>query len=110
MQYLEFVDKFFGRKAMFEKLDKLMMAGLGVATMTREKAEQLFDESVEKGKASKEDRGGFVKDVMDRAEESRKDLEKLISDQIRHAVNGMELATKDDIKRIEVKLDLLLAK
>ena len=94
---------------MFEKFDKLMMAGLGVATMTREKAEQLFDEYVEKGKASKEDRGGFVKDVMDRADESRRDLEKLISEQIRNVVNGMELATKDDVKRIEAKLDQLLA-
>lgn len=95
---------------MFETIDKLMLAGLGAMTMTREKAEEIFDEYVEKGKAQKDQRSGFVKDLMDRAEKSRKDMEKLISEQVEKAVTNQPLATKDDIKRLETKLDLLLSK
>ena len=95
---------------MFETLDKVMLAGLGAMSMTKEKAEQIFDEYVEKGKAHKEHRAGFVKDVMDQAEKAKDDLEKVISEQVEKAMTKQPMATKDDIKRIEAKLDQLLAK
>lgn len=95
---------------MFEALDKLMLAGLGAMSMTREKAEEIFDEYVEKGKAQKEQRSGFVKDVMDQAEKAKTDLEKTISEQLEKALVKQPLATKEDIKRIEEKLDQLLAR
>ena len=95
---------------MFETLDKVMLAGLGAMSMTKEKAESIFDEYVEKGKAQKEHRAGFVKDVMDQAEKAKTDLEKVISEQIEKAMGKQPMATKEDIKRIEAKLDQLLAK
>lgn len=95
---------------MFETLDKLMLAGLGAMSMTREKAEQIFDEYVEKGKAEKGHRAGFVQDLMDQADKSKGDLEKMISEQLAKAMGKQPLATKEDLKRIEEKLDQLLAR
>lgn len=95
---------------MFETLDKLMMAGMGAMSMTKEKAEEIFDEYVEKGKVQKENRSGFVKDVMDQADKAKADLEKTISEQVEKALGKQPLATKEDIKRIEDKLDQLLAR
>ena len=95
---------------MFEALDKIMLAGLGAMSMTKEKAESIFDEYVEKGKAQKEHRDGFVKDVMDHAEKAKGDLEKVISEQVEKAMSKQPMATKEDIKRIEAKLDELLTK
>ena len=95
---------------MFEALDKLMLAGLGAVSMTRERAEKIFDEYVSRGKVEKEARTGFVKEVVDTAEKTRKDLEKLIADQVHKTVDKLELATRDDIKGLEEKLDRLLGK
>ena len=95
---------------MFEALDKLMLAGLGAVLMTQERAEKIFDEYVEKGKAEKSGRSGFVKELMDHAEKNRKNLEKLVSDQVNHTISQLGLATGKDIKRIEKKLDQLLSK
>lgn len=95
---------------MFETLDKVMLAGLGALTMTRERAEKMFDEYVSKGQAAKEARTGFVKEVMDGAEKTRLELQKLVSDQVRQTVNNLHVATKDDIQRIEQKLDQLLSR
>jgi polyhydroxyalkanoate synthesis regulator phasin len=95
---------------MFEALDKLMLAGLGAVSMTRERAEKIFDEYVSRGKVEKEARTGFVKEVVDTAEKTRKDFEKLISEQVHKTVAKLELATRDDIKRLEEKLDQLLDK
>jgi polyhydroxyalkanoate synthesis regulator phasin len=95
---------------MFETLDKLMLAGLGALTMTRERAEKLFDEYVSKGQAEREARSGFVKEVMDSADRTRAEFQRLVADQVRQTVNNLHLATKDDLLRIELKLDQLLAK
>jgi polyhydroxyalkanoate synthesis regulator phasin len=95
---------------MFETLDKLMLAGLGALTMTRERAEKLFDEYVSKGQAEREARGGFVKEVMDNADRTRAELQRLVADQVRQTISNLHLATKDDLLRIELKLDQLLAK
>ncbi len=95
---------------MFETLDKLMLAGLGALTMTRERAEKLFDEYVSKGQAEREARSGFVKEVMDSADRTRAEFQRLVADQVRQTINNLHLATKDDLLRIELKLDQLLAK
>jgi polyhydroxyalkanoate synthesis regulator phasin len=94
---------------MFETLDKLFLAGLGAMSMTREKAEKIFDDYVKKGQAQRENKSGFVKDLLETAEKSRTDMEKLISEQVKKVVATTPIATKDDIQRIEQKLDQILA-
>jgi len=94
---------------MFESLDRLMLATMGAATMTREKAEKIFDEYVARGQAEKENRSGFVKEVMDTAEKARTDMEQLVAKQVKTTMEKLEVATAEDIRRIEGKLDQLLA-
>jgi polyhydroxyalkanoate synthesis regulator phasin len=93
---------------MFETLDKIMLASLGAVTMTQEKAERIFDEYVDKGRDVRKSRSGFVKEIMDSAEKTRTELEKIISEQVKKSVDNMHLATKEDISRIEGKLDKVL--
>ena len=93
---------------MFEALDKLVLAGLGAMSMTRERAEKIFDEYVQRGQAEKAARSGFVKEVMDTAAKTRQDLEKLVSEQVDRAVGKLRLATREDLQRVEEKLDQLL--
>ena len=95
---------------MFETLDKFMLAGLGALSMTKERAEKIFDEYVNRGQAEKAGRTGFVKELMDTAEKTRTDFEKIISDQIHQAVTKLKLTTHEDIQRLEKKLDKLLSR
>lgn len=92
---------------MFETLDKMMLAGLGVISMTRERADKIFDEYVSRGKLEKENRTGFVKAVMDAADKNRAELEKLVEKQVRETMESLNLPTRDDLKRIEQKIDAL---
>ena len=89
---------------MFEALDKILLAGLGAASMTREKAEKIFDEYVARGQAERGGKSGFVKELMTHAEKARKDLEKMVSEQVHLAISKLDLATKEDISRIEQRL------
>jgi polyhydroxyalkanoate synthesis regulator phasin len=92
---------------MFEALDKLFLAGLGAVSMTKEKAEQIFVEYVKKGEAQRGSKNGFVKELLETAEKTRADMEKLISEQMKKAIAANPIATKEDIKRLELKLDKL---
>ena len=89
---------------MFETLDKILLASLGAVSMTRERAEKIFDEYVARGQAERGNRNGFVKELMDHADKARKDVEKMVSDQVQAAIGKLDLATKKDIERIEQKL------
>lgn len=95
---------------MFETLDKVFLAGLGAISMTKEKAEQIFDEYVKKGAVERDQKGGFVKEILDTAEKTRADMEKMVAEQVKKAVASIPLATKEDLKRVEQKLDQILAK
>jgi poly(hydroxyalkanoate) granule-associated protein len=93
---------------MFETLDKMMLAGLGAISMTRERAEKIFDEYVSRGKLEKESRTGFIKAMMDAAEKNREEFEKLIDKQVRETVEHLNLPTRDDVQRLEKKIDELV--
>jgi polyhydroxyalkanoate synthesis regulator phasin len=95
---------------MFETLDRMMLAGLGAISMTRERAEKIFDEYVSRGKLEKESRTGFVKAMMDAADKNRAEFEKLIDKQVRQTIEHLNLPTRDDIQRLEQKVDKLLSR
>ena len=95
---------------MFETLDKVLLAGLGAMSITRDRAEKIFDEYVSRGQAEKTARAGFVKELMDAAEKTRAEFEKVISEQVGRTVGTLNLATHDDLHRVEEKLDQLLSR
>lgn len=103
--------KFFKRsKTMLDTFEKMMFAGIGAMSMTREKAEKIFDEYVNKGKEKRENQPKFVQEMLDQAEKTRSEFEEMIDKQIKKTIEKLDLATKEDIKRIENKLDTLLSK
>ena len=93
---------------MLESLDRLMLAGLGMLSMTRQKAEEIFDEYVRRGMAERAGRTGFVQEMVETAERTRAELQKLVADQVRQAVEALHLASREDVQRLEKKLDELL--
>ncbi len=95
---------------MLEGLSKLMYAGLGAVQLTRQRAEEFFDECVKKGQADPKARSRFVQDLLASAKDARQDLEKVVTERVEKAVAEMRLATREDVARLEAKLDRLLEK
>ena len=95
---------------MFDAVEKMMLAGLGAMSMTKEHAEKIFDDYVSRGKVEKDKKEGFIREILDTAEKTRADLEKIIDNQVKETIGKLNLASKDDIKRLETKIDKLLKK
>jgi polyhydroxyalkanoate synthesis regulator phasin len=95
---------------MLETVQRLMEAGLGAVSITRERAEKIFDEMVRRGQMEKTGREQFVNDLVNAAGETRNDLEGLVADQVHKVLVRLNLPTREDLARLEAKIDQLLAR
>ncbi|MGC9455136.1 MAG: phasin family protein [Phycisphaerae bacterium] len=94
---------------MFDTINKVMLSGLGLMSITRERAEKIFDELVQRGQLEKSQRGRFVEDLTGTAKQARKEFQDILAKQVRESLERLNLPTRDDIVRLETKLDSLLA-
>lgn len=92
---------------MKDLIGKMVSIGFGLAEITKEQAEKLVDELVKRGEMSRADSAGFVNELMKKAEDARQRMKDSVRDSVRSVVAELKLATKDDIERLERKLDAL---
>lgn len=81
-------------------LEKGFLAGIGLLSMTREKAQNIFDELSHEGEVQKNEVKQWVDQLSDRGEEERQALRKLIRDEMKKVLDDLGLATKEDIQKL----------
>ena len=86
-------------------LEKGFLAGIGLLSMTREKAQKLIDELSHEGEVQKNEVKQWVDQLSDRGEEERLAVRKLIRDELKKVLDEMGLATKEDIQKLYEKHD-----
>jgi len=87
-------------------IKKAMLAGLGA----QEKAKEFVEELVRTGELSKGEGASLVKEWASKAEESTKDMDHKIKDSIAAAFEKLNLATRDDMERLEKKIQGISAR
>ncbi len=92
---------------MFDLFKKGVLMGLGAVTITKEKAEQIVDELVKKGEVAKDKRPQAVQDLLKKAEEQEKALFDKITAEVNKALAKLDIPTKEDLKKLEKKIDAL---
>jgi polyhydroxyalkanoate synthesis regulator phasin len=91
-----------------EIIDRVLLASIGAMFLTRERAEEIFDEYLQKWEAEKAVRGTIVEEMIRRSQEAHKELEMILADHVKEMARKLNLAKNDDLLRIERKLDKLL--
>lgn len=92
---------------MFDLFKKGVLMGLGAVTITKEKAEQIVDELVKKGELAKDKRPQAVQDLLKKVEEQEKALFDKITAEVNKALAKLDIPTKEDLKKLEKKIDEL---
>lgn len=87
-----------------DDLKKVLLAGIGLTAMTYDKAEQFVKEMIDKGRLTI-DEGKELQSELKR--KSQAEAEGFL-EQIKEKSQSLQYATKDDLKRLEEKLDALL--
>ena len=81
-------------------LEKGFLAGIGLLSMTREKAQKVIEELTHEGEVQRSEVKEWVDQLSSRGEEERQALRKLVRDEVKKVLDEMGLATKEDIQKL----------
>ncbi|MEK6647421.1 MAG: phasin family protein [Candidatus Firestonebacteria bacterium] len=91
-------------------LEKILLAGLGAFALSEERTKELIEELVKRGEVTAKDGEGIIKEFLKKAKQSRIEIEDKVKAEIKKALPKMNIATQDDIKRLEKKINDLVKK
>ena len=94
---------------MFELIRKTVLAGIGAATLTKEKAEELVDELIQRGEVASEERPKVVRELVTKAEKASKEWHERVEKAVKETVERLGIPTKADLDALNRKIDELAA-
>ena len=95
---------------MTDLIKSTILAGLGILTLTREKAEDLARDLIKKGELSKTEEATFVKELMEKSGKSGSEVKKKIEETVEETLKKLNIPTYKDLDEIKEKLDKLIKK
>src|SRR4051794_37979581 len=88
-----------------DMLKRYLDAGIAFTQMTRARAEGIVKDLVKAGEVQRDQTQERVDELMDRSRKNTEQLLELVRSEVRQQFSAMGLATKDDIERIEARLN-----
>ena len=89
---------------MKEIFKKAMMTGIGIASMTREKLEELAKNIAEESKLAEDEGKKFVDEVLREADEAKKNIEVQVKDLVDRALEKLDLTKKSETEALKAKI------
>ncbi|MCE5329460.1 phasin family protein [bacterium] len=93
---------------MTDLIENVILAGLGLLSLTEKKAKDLAKDLIKRGELSETKEAEFVKDIMKKAEKVDGDIEKRIEKIVEKYLEKLNIPTRKDLDNIEQKLDRLI--
>lgn len=92
---------------MIDLVKKSMLTGLGLASLTKDKIEEIVSDFVEKGKMTEQEGRKLAEDLLARSDESREELKAQIEDGVQKALDSMNLAKKSEVEALKKEVEEL---
>lgn len=99
-----------GDLSMREFMERGILASIGILSLTREKAQAAVDELVKRGEVKRDDSKGLVERLVKRGDEERGSFRKMVHEELGKMAHELNLATKDDLRALEKKVEALSQK
>lgn len=93
-----------------DMFQRVMLLGIGAASLTREKIEELVNDLVEKGRLTTEEGRQLLDETTGRAKREGVNIKEMATDTYMDALRAMGVATRDSVAELERRLDVLEAK
>jgi polyhydroxyalkanoate synthesis regulator phasin len=95
---------------MVDLIKKAIYTGVGLAVLTKERAEELVKELSQQAKLSEQEGKELFDGLLKQSEHARNDLQSKLDDAVLAVVNRLNLATKDEVASLKAKVEELLTK
>jgi len=87
-----------------DELRRVALVTSGVVDLTRQRAEQIVRDLVKSGDVRMDQTSGVVKELLKRSAENRKELSNFVRSELKNQIEGLGLATKRDLERMERRI------
>ena len=92
---------------MSDLIKKTILTGLGIASLTKEKAENLVKDLIKEGEVSEGEGSKLVKELLEKVEDNKKTMEKKIEKTVCDALKKLNIPNRKDIASLNSKIDKL---
>jgi len=89
---------------MKEFFRKSMLFGIGLASVTREKTEEIVDELVKRGEMTRQEGEEAVEEILEKSKEVRDETIKKVEEMVRDYLSKCDVATKTDVISLEERV------
>ena len=95
---------------MVDLIKKAFYTGLGLAVLTKEKAEELVKDIAQQAKLSEHEGKELMDSLMKQSDQARQDFQGKVDEAVLAVVNRLHLATRDEVASLRAKVEELEAK
>lgn len=95
---------------MNDLLERVLLLGIGAASLTKEKVEELIDDLVKKGQLTTEEGRELVDKATGRAREEGLNIKEMASETYQDTLRTLGIASREQTDEIERRLEVLEAK
>lgn len=89
---------------MLEIIEKTLLAGIGVVSLTQKKAEELIDDLKEKLNLTEDEGKKLLEKLQDAAKENQQRLEDLAREEVKKACERIGVVTEEDFIGLKKKV------
>lgn len=88
-------------------LGKFLLSGLGVLVITEEKIVKFIEELTKEGEITQKGKKELLTEIIEKGEEKKKEIEGKIKEKVENMLSQMNVATKNDIQKLEKRIATL---
>ena len=92
---------------MMSSIRKLLLASLGLVDLTKEKAEQVVADLVERGEMTSQEGEDFLAELFQRVDTEKDQMLHRIQKESRKLMYGMGVASKEEVQELRLRVDRL---
>lgn len=92
---------------MIDLVKKVLLTGVGVAALSKEKIEELAKDLADKGKMTEKEGKALVDQLMQSSDEARQALQKQVEAKVQAVLEKMDLAKKSDLDALKLEIETL---
>ena len=95
---------------MVDLIKKALYTGVGLAVLTKEKAEELVKELTQQAKLSEQEGKELFDGLLKQSEQARTEFQAKVDEAVLAVVKRLNLATKEDVENLRTKVEELSVK
>ena len=92
---------------MVDLIKKALYTGVGLAVLTKEKAEELVKDLTKQAKLSEQEGKELFEGLLKQSEQARNDFQAKVDEAVLTVVKRLNLATKDEVESLKAKVEEL---